>query len=138
MEVIAQRTVGYRTVNNTTISIVDRVQREGEAWIAIQGLEIGSVPRKSRKYKSKSAALKALGLEEGEDTSKLAAPWNATFVHGTTGQDVSEDTLTEGQYVRSVTSQWNQNAEATEYTALVSSDLKSWYRYRSFEQPFVR
>lgn len=136
MEVIAQRTVGWNNATNTTI--VNRVHREGGEWIAVKAFKIGDSLNGAKRYKSKRAALKFLELEDGEHTLRLTAPWNATFVHGTTGQDVSEDTLTEGQYVRSVQSEWNQTAEANEYTALVSPDLKSWYRYRSFEQPFTR
>lgn len=133
---IAKRTTGYRTAAGTVWAVTDTVKRDGpRAWVAIRGLCNG-VPLSATTHRTRRAALDALGLEDGEDTAILAAPWNATFVHGQTGQDVSDEQLEPGQFVRWLKSEPRE--VGTEYSALVSSDGTSWYRYRSYEQPFTR
>lgn len=133
---IATRTTGYKTIAGTVWSVTDCVRRDGpREWVALRGLCNG-VPQASTTYRTKREALEALGLEDGEDTAILAAPWNATFVNGQTGQDVSDEQLEPGQFVRALKSEPREGG--TEYRALVSSDGTSWYRYRSYERPFTR
>lgn len=137
--IVAERTIGYRTVAGAVYAITERVTQEGDKYIATHGLCGVGAPSWAKSYKSKSAALKKLGLEDGECTRMLASDWEATFVHGVTGQDREEQTLSAGYLVRDVQSARNEEMNCDEHTALVSSDGGStWYRYRSFAAPFVR
>lgn len=134
---IATRTVGHRTINGTVFAVVDCVEFRDGKYVAVNGRCNGS-ENWAREYKRKALALARLKLTDGENTSRLVERWNATFVHGQTGQDESDDTLSAGQYVRELTHERNEEAGRDEHTALVSSDLKNWYLYRSFSAPFVR
>ena len=134
---IATRTVGHRTINGTVFAVVDCVEFRDGKYVAVNGMCNGQ-RNWAYAFTNKAKALARLGLEDGEDTSRLAEPWDATFVHGQTGQDESDDMLSAGQYVRELTHERNEEEGCEEYTALVSSDLKNWYLYRSFSAPFVR
>lgn len=138
--IVAERTIGYRTLAGVVYALTDFVTKEGGKYVATHGLRSGGgVPIWSKSYKSKSAALKKLGLEDGECTRMLAADWEATFVHGVTGQDCEDQTLSAGVLMRDVQSARNEEMGRDEHTALVSSDGgRTWYRYRSFAAPFVR
>lgn len=59
----------------------------------------------------------------------------ATCVHGTTGQDVSEDTLDTATLVKNLTPDDEADGQTT---FLASTDGVSWYKYRTFDAVEVR
>lgn len=138
MTTIAQRTTGYRTINGTTYAVSDLVKREGNKYVAISGLCNG-IADWATKPTTKAAALAKLGLEDGEETYKLAEEWEAALVHGVTGEvSETECTVEEGRYVRNVRTYLHHEYRSPVWEALVSADGKNWYRYRSHVQPFTR
>lgn len=61
----------------------------------------------------------------------------ATCVHGTTGQDVSEDTLARAlTLVRKIETEETEDGKQT--TFLASTDGRQWYQYRTFDAVEVR
>lgn len=70
---IAARITGHKTVDGRTWDVTDCVRYDGYHYIVARGLYAG-VADSLIAYPSKSAALAALGLKEGEWVSVVDAP----------------------------------------------------------------